>query len=278
MRAIALAIVGLMTLGTISCHAGKIKGNGNIVTKEIQLSDFSEIRIGQGIRAVEMGGLFSWGQKFKSPVFNYSQQEGSAELTIKIDENLYPELNIKVTNGILVIKTKEGTQITPTSLEIDGHSSTLTKLSTSGSTDFYLKSNLTTENLEVSSSGGSDVYLENTIRISNLCKFSLSGGSDLKATDLECDVIEVRTSGGSDISLAGQANSGSYRSSGGSDINAYGFVVKRLECSSSGGSDIEATATESLDASASGGSDIRYKGDPKVNKSASGGSDIDHVK
>lgn len=278
MRAIVLTIIGLMTLGAISCHASKIKGNGNIVTKEIQISDFSEIRIGQGIGSGGAGSFFSWGQKYQSAVFNYSQQDGSAALTIKIDENLISALNIKATNGILLIEAKKGTSISPTSFEMNAHSRGLNALRTSGSTDFYLKSNLTTENLEVSASGGSDVYLKNKVRISNQCKFSLSGGSDLKATDLECDVIEVRTSGGSDISLAGNANSGSYRSSGGSDINAYGFVVKRLECSSSGGSDIEATATESLDASASGGSDIRYKGDPKVNKSASGGSDVDHVK
>lgn len=278
MRAIALAIIGLITLGTISCHAGKIKGNGEIVTKEIKVSDFTEIRIGQGIGSVSMGDLFSWGQKFKSAELHYSQQEGSAGLEITIDENLLSALNIKTTNGVLLIEATKGNQIRPTELKINAHSQELNKLSTSGSTDFYLSSNLTTDKLEISASGGSDVYLKNKVRISNLCKFSLSGGSDLKATDLECDVIEVRTSGGSDVSLAGQANSGSYRSSGGSDINAYGFAVKRLECSSSGGSDIEATATESLDASASGGSDIRYKGDPKVNKSASGGSDIDHVK
>lgn len=278
MRAIALAIVGIMVMGVISCHASKIKGNGEIVTKEIKVSDFSEIRIGQGIGSVSMSDFFSWGQRFKSPEFHYTQQQGSAGLEITIDENLLTSLNIETTNGVLVIEAKKGTKISPTSMEIKGHSRELTALSTSGSTDFYLNSKLTTEKLEVSASGGSDVYLKNPVRISGLCKFSLSGGSDLKATDLECDKIEARTSGGSDISLAGNANSGSYRTSGGSDINAYGFAVKRLECSASGGSDIEATATESLDASASGGSDIRYKGNPQVNKSASGGSDIDHVK
>ena len=277
MRAITLAIIGLMTLGVISCHADKIKGNGNIVTKQIHVSDFTEIRVGQGIGTVGMSGFFSRGQKYKSPVFNYSQQDGSAGLEINIDENLLSALNIESANGILVIEAKKGNKITPTTLEIRGHSRELTKLSTSGSIGFYLNSDLTTENLEISSSGGSDVYLKNLVRISNLCKFSQSGGSDLKASDLECDKIEVRTSGGSDISLAGNANSGLYRSSGGSDIHAYKFVVKILDCASSGGSDIEATATESLDASASGGSDIRYKGNPKVNKSASGGSDIDHV-
>lgn len=278
MRAIALVIIGLMTWGIIFCHASNIKGNGNIVTKEIMdISDFTEIKVGRGIGAVGLGSFFSWGQKFKSPVFNYSQQEGKSGLEIKIDENLLPLLNITSTNGTLVIEAKKGDQIQPTALEINGHSRELTKLSTQGSIDFYLKSNLTTDKLEINTSGGSDAYLKNQVRISGLCQFNLSGGSDLKATDLVCDQIKIHTSGGSDISLTGQANSGLYRSSGGSDINAYNFVVKHLECNSSGGSDIETTVTESLKASASGGSDIMYKGDPKVNKSTSGGSDINHV-
>ena len=41
MKAIALAFIGLMTFGTIACHAKKVKGNGNIITKEIQVSDYN---------------------------------------------------------------------------------------------------------------------------------------------------------------------------------------------------------------------------------------------
>ncbi len=273
MRAIALAFIGLMTLGIVSCHAKKVKGNGNIITKEIQVSDYKEIKVGQGI---EHSGM-SFSKKNQSPRFNYTQQSGSAGLEITIDENLLSLLVIESNGGVLRIGTERGTQINPSRLVINGHSKELNKLGVSGGMDFILQNKLTGDNLEVSASGASDVYLENAVRISNLCKISLSGASDLKASDLECDKIECRSSGSSDIKMSGKANDGEYHCSGSSDIKSYDFVVKRLRCSASGSSDIMTNVTERLDASASGSSDIKYKGNPEVKKSSSGSSDIDHV-
>ncbi|KKB46347.1 hypothetical protein HMPREF1212_03841 [Parabacteroides sp. HGS0025] len=273
MRAIALAFIGLMTLGIVSCHAKKVKGNGNIITKEIQVSDYKEIKVGQGI---EHGGM-SFSKKNQSPRFNYTQQSGSAGLEITIDENLLSLLVIESNGGVLRIGTERGTQINPSRLVINSHSKELNKLGVSGGMDFILQNKLTGDNLEVSASGASDVYLENAVRISNLCKISLSGASDLKASDLECDKIECRSSGSSDIKMSGKANDGEYHCSGSSDIKSYDFVVKRLRCSASGSSDIMTNVTERLDASASGSSDIKYKGNPEVKKSSSGSSDIDHV-
>lgn len=273
MRAITLAIIGLMTLATISCHAKKVTGNGNIITKEIQVSDYNEIRVGQGIES--NGNIIT--NKKKSPRFNYTQQSGSAGLEITIDENLFPLLKIQSNGNVLQIETERGTQISPTQLVINGRSKELKKLGVSGGMDFYLKSKLTGDNLEVSGSGASDVYLEQQVRISNLCKISLSGASDLKASDLECDKIECRSSGSSDIKMAGKANTGEYHCSGSSDIKSYDFVVNRLKCSASGSSDIQTNVTEKLEASASGSSDIKYKGKPEVKKSSSGSSDIDPV-
>lgn len=273
MKAIALAFIGLMTFGTIACHAKKVKGNGNIITKEIQVSDYNEIKVGQGIES----GNMSFTKKNKSPRFNYTQQSGSASLNITIDENLLPLLNIQSNGNILTIGTGMGTQINPTQLEINSHSKELRKLGISGGMDFFLQSKLTGDNLEINASGASDVYLENSVRISNLCKISLSGASDVKASNLECDKIECRSSGSSDIKMSGKANDGEYHCSGSSDIKSYDFVVKRLKCSASGSSDILTNVTEKLNASASGSSDIKYKGNPEVKKSSSGSSDIDHV-
>lgn len=273
MKVITLAIIGLMVFGTISCHAKKVKGNGVIITKEIQVSDYKEIKVGQGI---ESGGM-SFTKKNNPPRFNYAQQSGSASLEITIDENLLPLLTIKSDGTVLQIEPERGTQISPTRLEMSGRSRELRKLEVSGGMDFFLQSKLTGNYLDVKASGASDVYLEKPVRISNLCKIDLSGASDLNASDLECDKIECNSSGASDIKLTGKANDGQYNCSGSSDIKSYDFVVKRLNCQASGSSDIMTNVTEKLEASASGSSDIKYKGNPKVNKNASGASDIENV-
>lgn len=280
MKRITLALFGLLMLALCACNAGNnimgnsgIKGNGNIVTKKVKVSDYNEIKIGQGINANEV----SFSNRNKSPRFNYTQQQGSADLEITIDENLFPLLSIESSGNTLVIETKKGNVISPTRLEMNGHSKELTRLRISGGMDFFLQSNLTGDNLEIHASGASDVYLNNPVRISNLCKFTLSGASDLKASDLECDQIECRSSGSSDIKMSGKASTGEYRCSGSSDIKSYDFVVKRLNCSASGSSDIQTTVTEYLNASASGSSDIKYKGNPETTKRSSGSSDIDNV-
>ena len=252
MKRITFAIISLIAFSTISCFAEKIKGNGNIITKEIQVADYKQIKVGQGI---ETGGNSFFG-KNQSPQVNYTQKGGKSGLKITIDENLLSELKFNSNGDVLQIETERGTRINPSKLIIETHSSELNKLGVSGGIDFFLRSSLSGENLEISASGASDVYLEKPIRITNLCKINLSGASDLK----------------------GKANDGKYSCSGSSDIKAYDFVIKRLKCSASGSSDIFTTVTEKLEANASGSSDIKYKGNPEVKKHSSGSSDIDHIK
>lgn len=280
MKRMTLALIGLLIWGLSACNAGNnitgnggIKGNGNIITKEIKVDSYDEIKIGQGIHT---DGV-SFSKKHPSPRFNYTQQQGKAGLEITIDENLFPLLKIESRGNTLVIETNKGNAISPTRLEMNGHSKELTRLRISGGMDFFLQSKLTGDNLEIHASGASDVYLNNPVRISNLCKITLSGASDLKASDLECDQIECRSSGSSDIKMSGKANTGDYRCSGSSDIKSYDFVVNSLNCSASGSSDIQTTVTDELNATSSGSSDIRYKGNPKTTKRSSGSSDIDQV-
>lgn len=272
MNKLILACIGLIAIGTMSCYGERVNGNKNIVTKEIQVSDYNDLKISPSISSSSNGFFLSG--KNQSPQINYSQQAGKAGLTITIDENLLPLLNIKSEGRLLSIEVKTDYQINPSKLIIHTHSSELKKLRVSGSIDFFLKSPLSGDNIEIIASGASDVYLEKPVRIANLCKFNQSGSSDLKVDNLECDQIETRSSGSSDLFLTGKANDGKFRCSGSSDIKAYGFTLKNLKCSASGSSDIFITVTESLDASASGSSDIKYKGNPKVNKHSSGASDI----
>lgn len=47
MKRITFAIISLIAFSTISCFAEKIKGNGNIITKEIQVADYKQIKVGR---------------------------------------------------------------------------------------------------------------------------------------------------------------------------------------------------------------------------------------
>ena len=248
-----MALFALIAFCVMPIEAKKVKGNGDIITKEISVRDYSAIKVG----STAMGYSDSWFSLFSrggnpSYVFGYTQGE-SASLRITIDENLYPYINVQVKNEELSISTENGTQLSPTRFKIEGTSKKLEKIQMSGCMDFVLRSALSGDDLEIIATRGSDVKMEQPINVSN-CIIEATSGSDLK--------------------LTGKAENGEYSASGGSDIKAYDLILNQLECSASGGSDIYTHVTDYIKASASGGSDVHYKGSARSDTSTSGGSDI----
>lgn len=264
----------LLSLCVVAVEA-KVKGNGKIITKEVQISDYNSLLVRGNFSW--SNGSFQFMNNKQSPAFNYSQKSGKPSLTITIDENLFSLLNITSSNGELSIRVEDNKQIAPTRLEINSNSTELEKLQISGSIDFNLQTPLTGKRLEIKSSGASDVYMQQHIQV-DYCALSSSGASDTKFSNLNCRTIEVESSGASDVYLKGKADTGEFKVSGSSDINGYDFILKELICKASGSSDIKTYVTDRLEAQASGSSDIKYKGDPKANTNASSASDIDRVR
>ena len=250
-------------------QAKKVKGNGSVITKEIQISDYSTLELGGNISW--NNDLFATKKDKQSPACLYTQNSEKATLTITTDENLISLFEINHSNGILSVRVQKNVDIAPTKLIIKTNSTQLEKLSVSGSIDFRLESPLNGKTFTVLASGASDVYLRPSVRVDQ-CKLSAAGASDMNIDNLECNFIEVKASGASDIDLKGKASKGEFSAAGSCDIDAYKFIVAELECSASGSSDLNIHATEYLKAQASGSSDISYKGNPKKEETRSSGS------
>lgn len=95
MRTRMMALFALIAFCAMPIEAKKVKGNGDIITKEISVRDYSAIKVG----STAMGYSDSWFSLFSrggnpSYVFGYTQGE-SASLRITIDENLYPYILYK---------------------------------------------------------------------------------------------------------------------------------------------------------------------------------------
>jgi len=270
---VLLSVIAFLVCSTCFVSAKPIKGNGKIVTKQIPLSQYTEIEFGKGInhsnQSFTVLFFVPWNRSV-TPVFNYTQQTGPASVEVTIDDNLFSYLDIEVSDGLLKVKTKNGQIIAPTKITVDGHSEKLESVKVSHGADFNIVSSLKGEKLEVHSSGGSDVNIQGPAQI-DVCNFRLGGGGDLKADHLHCKEIIAIASGGSDIKLKGEADKANFQASGGSDIEAYDFIAKEVEFSASGGSDMNLHVTELLAGKASGGSDIRYYGSPRQEVSVSGG-------
>lgn len=257
-------ILMICVLVAFTANAAKVKGNGNVITKEISVSEFESIEVGGNINSEGKGFGKKEGNKFL-----YSQKTGKASLSITMDENLFSYLDIQSSNGRLSIKTKNRDQIAPTKLLMHGMSKGLKKVSVSGAMDFIVETPLKLEDLKMSVSGAGDIIIPKQANI-KLFNLSISGAGDVKADDLTCQEFESSISGAGDIELKGKADYAKFSVSGAGDVKAYDFIVKRVKASVSGAGDIKVYATEKLDASTSGVGDISYKGSPETNIKKSG--------
>jgi hypothetical protein len=125
----------------------------------------------------------------------------------------------------------------------------------------------------IQASAGSDVFGEGELTFKSL-RINASAGSDIKL-NLRATELDVNCGGGADVILQGTVATFKGVASGGSDIRAQELEVQVATLNVSGGSDAYIRVLRQLMATASGGSDIVYWGSPeKVSSNASGGSDI----
>lgn len=190
-----LYVLSIISLAVLlhSCAFNAIKGNGTIVSNEINISDYQDISFSGGSTIV------------------YEQKTDVAPyLRIEIDENLYPILDIESSNGKLELGTKQN--IKATKYNIYTNSKSLTSLRISGSSKVHLKGNLETPNLEISVSGSGNITIDsiNThtlkTKVSGSGKFfvtgkasildsSISGSGKVEAINLITDTVDCSVSG-----------------------------------------------------------------------------------
>lgn len=263
-------LAALCMLFSGGIHADKIKGNGKIVTKEVKVGDYESINVGGNILHENWGIASKSGQAFK---FHYSQQSGKSGLTISIDENLFPLLDISSSDGVLLIKQQnKDDKLYPTEFTVKGSSENLRKVSLSGVMHFIVETPLKSDDLKISVSGTGNVVMDKRAEIGSL-KASISGTGDVSAANLTCDQLDGSISGVGSLKLKGNAEKAKLSVSGKSDIDAYDFAVKEMSASVSGVGNLKVHASSKLNASVSGIGNISYKGNPedvKVQKSGMG--------
>lgn len=124
-------MVCIWLLTTNGFAQNTIKGDGNIITKEISISDYDEI---------------SYVGKVN---IEYEQSNASPFFKITIDENILPHLDIKIKGKTLIIQPKDekkyfngnsyGLNLQPTVCEIKTSSRELKEISAVGGGEFIAK-------------------------------------------------------------------------------------------------------------------------------------------
>lgn len=274
MKTKAFVLCLILALLPFTIMAEVIEGNGKLVTKELSIHPFDAIRIDMSVT----NNNDNWKKLFKqvsqSAKVNFSYQAtGKTSLRITIDENIYPSLTVKVDDGQLLIKTKEGTQIRPTRFDIVGTSERLKKADLSGNTTLSINSDLRGEQFTANVSTGASLKSENALTFVD-CDIEASTGCKVELKQLNCNNLSASASTGCDVKLGGKADIAHLAASTGSGIKASNLTVTKAQCDSSTGSCISVHVVKALNASASLGSEIYYSGDPATNISTSLGGSV----
>ncbi len=184
----------LLTLESGCSYAfNGIKGNGNVVKQERQISDF---------KGLDVGGAFRV----------FLSQGDKVALTVEADENLLDIIKTNVVGNTLEISTTEDIN-NPEALNIYLTVIKLDEMEISGACKLTCETKLMLDDLELECSGASDVELK--LAASNLdldfsgasqvnmfgsageVSLDLSGASDLDALEFEMEKLSADISGAS---------------------------------------------------------------------------------
>ena len=242
MKRTMLSLVCLIWMAAMcgTLRAETIKGNGKVITKEYQFSDFDEIS-------------FSG-----SAEFTYEQSEAAPSVTVTIDENLLEYIEVKVKDKELkVYPKKEGMlkssyQLRPTVFKIRANSRQLEEVNSSGSGNCVFNGPLNSKEIEL----------------------NLAGSPSITINALQADELEGNVAGSANLILKGKVREAKYNIAGSGNVKAGDCESEKVEGNIAGSGNLETYATRELNGSIVGSGDIYYKGDPKVKSSCLGSGKV----
>ncbi len=209
-----------------ACIEG-VDGNGNVVEREYPIVPFQTLSV---------SGHFSV----------YLTQGEATTLVFEADENLQEYLELKESNGMLSLSTRE-------------------KIATAEALNLIISSPVF-ERIDIS--GAAEIVGETAIEGQSLV-LTCSGASQVDL-DVALEKLKVNISGAADIYLQGEAVESSYAISGAANFKSRELECARARLHMSGAGDAEIYASESLDLRISGAASCVYYGDATVSKEISG--------
>lgn len=175
----------------------KVRGNGNLVSQEYAIDDYSKIKV-----------------ENKADII-YEQKKGAKPyLRVETDENVLPYISVSTNGGILTLKSTRNVKIKH--CKVYTNSTSLSDIRVSGIGNFDLKGGLTSESLTFDISGVGDINAQNLnctqIRVNysgvgnatlggnaHNANLNISGKGDIYAFNLNADNSICNVSGIGDI-------------------------------------------------------------------------------
>lgn len=256
----ALLLICLLSFINSGYAAERVKGNGKLTAKKIEVGDYNEIRV---------NGVID---------YHYVQSDNPSMVEVTVDENLHPYIHIEVKERVLTIEFKGAKVDHYTKFIVKTNSKWLKAARINGNANFMVESPLTGDELAIKGNANSLIQLKEPVTMGKI-NLQVRGSANIVVNELAANEIDCDLDGSGSITLKkGKAQDGKYSITGGSDIHAFGFEVPFLTCKVTGKGLAEVYVTDNLRANVVGKGEIYYKGQASVQqKILLGGGKIEYV-
>jgi hypothetical protein len=210
MKILKILTVAIAIFSFSACTQGQyrksVHGNGNVVTKERTVENFTGIKVSTGIDV-------------------YLKQGDNEKVSVEADENLQDYILTEVKNGVLHVYTEtnireaERKRVYVTMKEVRS-------VSTSSAGDIYGETPIKGDKIDITASSAGNIKLELTAKEIKV-DISSSGDMDLKG---EADILDADLSSAGDLKaydLAVREANVSVSSAGDADINVSEKLIAR---------------------------------------------------
>ena len=271
---LSAAIMLLLIADTAFAQWGRgTKGNGNIVSQERKVGDFSAISLNCSADLFIIQG-------------------SSTKVVVKADENLMEQIETEVSGDKLKIDI-DGNISRTTRLDIFVTVKNLHEIRVNGSGDVESENKISAIGLEVHINGSGNIELDLDAKNVNCSingsgdvelagvkgNFSLkvNGSGSFDGEEMQLDYCEIRIMGSGDVELDGSASEVEITQSASGDVNLYGLNAQDVSATGNGSGDIVVSVSGNLKVKLRGSGDLTYKGNPtSVDVSSSGSGDVYH--
>lgn len=236
-----------------------VKGNGNIVTRNYDVTDFNEI-------SASLSATINF-----TIADNYS-------CIVTTDENLFEYIEIKVDDKDLHLRKLDehkNVGLRATKMVIDVTAPSLENINLAGSGTFNALSPLNAEKMEVNLAGSGDVVLKQTVTAQYI-ELNVAGSGDLFCQEVIADRLEANVAGSGDIKVSNGTVKNAEASVAGSGDIDLSCEIDILSADVAGSGDIVAKVNDTLEYSVIGSGDITYYGNAVVKGDKMGLGSVHH--
>ena len=252
--AVGVTAVFLLRFWPSGQVVGRVVGSGNLVTEEMDFSDFTIVEVGSAFE-VEI------------------TQSDSYSVSITADDNLLDYIQVSKTGDTLTIGLKSGYSYQSLTLRAKITMPELYELELSGATRGSVEGFSSSHRFILGLSGASSLDMFDMS--AGDIEIDLSGASRVTGDITASGDAPFTLSGASTIELEGTANDLLIGASGASNLELSDFHVHNANVNLSGGSRATVNLDGRLDAELSGGSHLHYIGEPTLGDiNTSGGSTV----